>query len=143
MRFARAGVLGVFVSSAMLLAGCGGKAASEGKGPPTVPLKGKIVFTKGGAVKSLADKQARIELESVDQPGMHAVGPIQEDGTFEVATITPEGGSVGAVPGKHRVRLDLEENAASLVAPQFLDFAKSGITITVPSDQPVEVKVWR
>jgi hypothetical protein len=143
MRFATAAVLLLFLSSGSLLSGCGSKSATDGKGPPTVPVKGKVIFMRGGTLKSLADKQARIELESVDQPGVRAVGPIQEDGTFEVATITPEGGSMGAVPGKHRVRLDLEENAAKLVAPQFLDSAKSGITITLPSDQPVEVKIWR
>src|SRR5581483_11546824 len=98
-------------------------------GPATVPVRGKVVFSRGGTVKTLADKQARIELESVDQPGMRAVGPIQEDGSFEVATVTAEGGSPGAVAGKHRVRLDLDDQAARLVAPQFLDFVKSGVTI--------------
>ena len=143
MRFANAAALFLSLCGVVLLLGCGSKSATTGKGPQTVPLKGKVVFTRGGTVKSLADKQARIELESVDQPGVRALGPIQEDGSFEVATITSDGGSTGAVPGKHRVRLDLEENAAKLVAPQFLDFAKSGITITLPSDQPIEVKVWR
>jgi hypothetical protein len=143
MRFATAAFVFLSLSSATLLAGCGSKSAAIGKGPQTVSVKGKVVFTRGGTVKALADKQARIELESVDQPGVRAVGEIKEDGSFEVATMTNEGGSTGAVPGKHRVRLDLEENAAKLVAPQFLDFAKSGITITLPSDQPIEVKVWR
>jgi hypothetical protein len=41
------------------------------------------------------------------------------------------------------VRLDLDDNAQNLVAPQFLDFAKSGLKITVPSDTPIEVQVWR
>jgi hypothetical protein len=41
------------------------------------------------------------------------------------------------------VRLDLEENAQKLVAPQFLDFVKSGVKVTVPSEGPIEVKVWR
>jgi hypothetical protein len=142
MRFATA-ALALLLFSASVLSGCGSKTAADAKGPETVLVKGKVVFTRGGTVKSLADKQARIELESVDQPGVRAVGQIQEDGSFEVATITADGGSPGAVPGKHRVRLDLEENAASLVAPQFLDAARSGIVVTLPSDQPVEVKVWR
>ncbi len=132
--------LAVLLTSAISVCGCG---TAKTAGPATVPVRGKIVFTKGGAVKSLADKQARIELESVDQPGMHAAGPIQEDGTFEVATVTAEGGgAAGAVPGTHRVRIDLED-AQKLVAPQFLDFSKSGITIQVPSDAPIEVKIWR
>jgi tripartite-type tricarboxylate transporter receptor subunit TctC len=98
---------------------------------------------KGGEVKALFLRQARIELESIAQPGVHAVGPIEEDGSFTVATATAEGSGAGAVPGAHRVRLDLEDNAQKLVAPQFLDFLKSGIVIKVPSDQPIEVKVWR
>jgi hypothetical protein len=143
MRFATAAARLILISMMVLSGGCGSKDGTSGKGPQTVHVKGKVVFTRGGTVKALADKQARIELESVDQPGVRAVGAIQEDGSFEVATITPEGGSTGAIPGKHRVRLDLEDNAQKLVAPQFLDFAKSGVTITLPSEAPVEVKVWR
>jgi hypothetical protein len=142
MRSVRAGEL-VVVALSVLAAGCGGGPVSEGNGPETVPVNGKVVFKSGGEVKSLADKQGRIELESVDKPGMIAVGTIEEDGTFTVATITPEGGSMGAVPGNHRVRLNLEENAQKLVAPQFLDFARSGITIKLPSEQPIEIVVWR
>ena len=141
MRSVNAAAVIVSFTIAMTVCGCGKLRTTTG--PATVPVRGKVVFTRGGTVKALADKQARIELESVDQPGVRALGPIQEDGSFEVATVTPEGSNTGAVPGKHRVRLDLEDNAARLVAPQFLDFVKSGITITLPSDQPVEVKVWR
>jgi hypothetical protein len=57
--------------------------------------------------------------------------------------VTKEGSSPGAVPGTHRVRLDLEDNAQKLVAPQFLDFVKSGLKISLPSEQPIEVQVWR
>lgn len=124
----------------MLCTGCGAKTE---KGPDTVPVRGKIVFTKGGDVKSLFNRQGRIEFESVDQPGVHAAGAIEEDGSFTVATIVDGAGSTGAVPGKHRVRLDLDDSSEKLVAPQFLRFDKSGITITLPSDQPVEVSVWR
>jgi len=126
---------------ATVSAGCG--APQQAKGPPTVPVKGKVVFTRGGTVKSLFDRQARIELESVEQRGVRAVGTIEEDGSFAVATITAEGSSPGALAGTHRVRVDLEDNAQKLVAPQFLDFVKSGVTIKLPSDQPIEVKIWR
>jgi hypothetical protein len=124
----------------MCVAGCGG---SVSKGPATVPVRGKVVFTRGGDVKTLFNRQGRIELESLDQPGVHAAGSIEEDGAFTVATVVAGAGSAGAVPGKHRVRLDLDDRTEKLVAPQFLSFEKSGITITVPSDQPIEVKVWR
>jgi len=128
------------ICSATVL-GCG--KAEQATGPKTVPVRGKLVFTKGGDAKALYRRQGRIELESIDQPSVHAAGPIEEDGSFTVATVTGEGSSPGAVPGSHRVRLDLDDQAQRLVAPQFLDFVKSGVKITVPSDKPVEVQVWR
>ena len=140
MRFAIAAKGISFVLALALLIGCGRPAAN---GPATVPVRGKVVFTKGGDVKTLFNKQARIEFESVDQTGLRAVGPIEEDGSFVLATVTAEGGSVGAIPGTHRVRFDLEENAQKLVAPQFLDFSKSGLKVTLPSEAPIEIKVWR
>jgi hypothetical protein len=140
MRFCCLGVL-LSMFAVGFVSGCGKKEAT-GNGPATEPVHGKLVFTKGGDVKSLYDKQARIEFESIDKPGVRAVGALEEDGSFTVATITPEGGSPGAVKGKHRVRLDLEDNAQRLVAPQFLDAKKSGITVTVPSDE-IKVEVWK
>jgi hypothetical protein len=135
--------LALILVAASSFLGCGEEAAPAGKGPTTEPVRGKVVFTKGGTVKSLYDKQARIEFESVEQPGVLAAGAIQEDGTFEVATNTSEGGSLGAVPGTHRVRIDIEENAQKLVAPKFLDFAKSGIKVQVPTTGEVVVEVWK
>jgi hypothetical protein len=130
-----------FVFVTLLAVGCGG--SKQEKGPKTAPVRGKIVFTKGGDVKTLADRQARIEFESVDQPGVRAAGMIEADGTFKLATVVEGGGSLGAVPGAHRVRFLLDERDEKYIAPQFLDFRKSGITVNVPSDQPIEIKVWR
>jgi hypothetical protein len=129
------------LSASTILLGCA--KTEQATGPRTVALRGKLVFTKGGDAKSIYNRQGRIELESIEQPTIHAVGAIEEDGSFTVATITPEGGSPGAVPGNHRVRLDLDDQAQRLVAPQFLDFVKSGLKIKVPSDQPIEIQVWR
>jgi hypothetical protein len=133
--------IGLIVALASSTVGCGKKA--DPKGPQTVAGKGKVVFTKGGNVKSLFDKQAAIVFESVEQSGVKAMGPIQEDGSFEVATVTDQGGSPGLISGTHRVRLELDDAAAKLVAPQFLDAAKSGVTVKVPSDAPLEVKIWK
>ena len=58
-------------------------------------------------------------------------------------SVKDESTGEGLVSGSHRVRLNLDDVAASLVAPQFLEFKTSGITVKVPSDQPLEVKVWR
>jgi hypothetical protein len=124
-----------------VLPGCG--KTETATGPKTVPVRGKLVFTKGGDAKALFNRQGRIELECVEQPTIHAIGPIEEDGSFTVATVTAEGSSPGAIAGNHRVRLDLDDQAQRLVAPQFLDFVKSGLKITVPSDKPIEVQVWK
>lgn len=124
-----------------LIVGCGGGGVA--KGPKTAAVSGKVIFTKGGDVKTLFDRQARIEFESVDQPGVRAAGMIESDGSFKVATVVEGGGSLGAIPGTHRVRFLLDERDEKFVAPQFLDFKKSGITVTVPSSQPIEIKVWR
>src|SRR5437879_6111181 len=139
MRFAVAANGISFVLALALLVGCGRPATN---GPATVPVRGKIVFTRGGDVKTLFNKQARIEFESVEQPGGRAAGAIEEDGSFVVATVTAEGGSAGAIPGTHRVRLDLADDQ-KLVAPQFVDFSKSGLKVTLPSEAPIEIKVWR
>jgi len=141
MRLFTAVTLLSFLFFACSLVGCRKKTSTNG--PKTVPVRGKVVFTKGGDVKALFNKQARIELESVEQPGVRAAGAIEEDGSFVLATVTAEGGGTGAVPGTHRVRLDLEENAQKLVAPQFLDFVKSGVKVTVPSEAPIEIEIWR
>jgi len=132
--------VGLVVAIANGTTGCG---ESSAQGPKTIPVTGKVVFTKGGNVKTLADRQARIEFESVDQPGVRAVGPIAEDGSFTVATVAETGGSQGAVSGTHRIRLLLDERDEKFVAPQFLDFVKSGLKITIPSDKPIEIQVWR
>lgn len=124
-----------------VIVGCAKSDSS--KGPKTLPVRGKVVFTKGGDVKTLSSRQARIEFESVDQPGIRAAGMIAEDGGFQVATVTENGSSLGAVPGTHRVRLLLDERDEKFIGPQFLDFKKSGITVKVPSEQPIEINVWR
>ncbi|HEY2413704.1 MAG TPA: hypothetical protein VGI40_15750 [Pirellulaceae bacterium] len=141
MRLVRIVKLIVVVALVNLVVGCGN--GSKASGPKTLPVRGKVVFTKGGDVKTLFDRQARIELESLDQPGVRAVGTIEEDGGFTVATVADSGSSVGAVPGTHRVRFLLDERDERFVAPQFLNFQKSGITVKVPSEEPIEIKVWR
>jgi hypothetical protein len=125
----------------VIVLGCGGSAQD---GPETVPLSGKVVFTKGGgSVASLNSRSASIEFQSVEQPEVRAFGSIAEDGSFTMATPFGEGGKPGVIKGRHRVRLTLDDEFKQLVAPQFLQFERSGITVTAPSEQPVEVKVWK
>ena len=122
-------------------AGCG--SSQQAAGPETVPFSGKVVFAKGGKnVASLNSRSGKVEFLSIDHPNVRAYGAIEEDGSFEMATRFEESGKPGVVPGKHRVRLGLDDNATHLVAPKFLNFEHSGIVVTAPSEQPVEIKVW-
>jgi len=132
---------GIAAAAISALAGCGDKPPDIGF--KTFPVAGKITFTKGGEVKTLYDRQGLVSFESVEQPGVRAIGEIQADGSFTLSTVKDGLSAPGAVAGTHRVRLDLDDSAARFVAPQFLDFQKSGITVKVPSEQPIEVKVWR
>jgi hypothetical protein len=134
------GISGILATIFLGLASCG-KAPTNGL--KTIPVQGRVTFTKGGVVKTLYDRQGIIVFDSVEQPGMRAIGEIQEDGSFTVSTVKDGVSTSGAVEGTHRVRLDLDDSATRFVAPQFLDFQKSGITVKVPSDQPIEIKVWR
>jgi hypothetical protein len=122
-----------------VLAGCG----SQPAGPDTIPTTGKLVFTKGGSVKRIFDREGGIEFQSVEHPDVRGLGTINEDGSFTLATLKDGVAKEGLVPGTHRVRLNLDDTAQRLVAPHFLSFEKSGITVQVPSDQPIEVKVWK
>jgi len=128
------------LAASTALTGCGPRVPV---GPPTVPVHGKVVFTKGGDVAKLHDTQGVIEFESLDQPGIKAYGTIEQDGSFILGTKFEGGSKAGAVAGKHRVRLNLDETAQSLVAPQFLHFERSKLTVTVPSAEEIVIRVWR
>src|SRR6476659_8199740 len=121
----------ILVMAAALIAGCGTKEPVPAF--PTVPVRGKVEFTKGGAAKSLADRQAMVEFESVEQPGTKAFGEIQDDGSFSLRTNKEGQWKDGAVEGTHRVRINIEEGSANLVNSRFLRYDTSGITIKVPS----------
>src|SRR6188474_370733 len=90
-----------------LLVGCGGAPVVEG--PETVPLKGKVEFTKGGKVQSLAGAVA-VEFQSVEKPELIALGEILEDGSFTLATQVAGKGKPGVIPGTHKVRLNADES---------------------------------
>jgi hypothetical protein len=122
----------------LALAGCGGGP----KGPATVPVTGQLTFVRGGPAKVLADRQAIIEFESIEQPGVFAYGEIQEDGRFELASVADGVKKPGAVKGEHRFRLRLDDTARQFVAPQFVDWQQTKVTVSQPHEH-VEVKVWR
>jgi hypothetical protein len=123
-----------------IVAGCGGETV---EGPPTVPVKGKIEFTKGGKVQDLSDQSIVIEFQSIEQPEFKAFGEILEDGSFTLTTQVNEKGKPGVVAGSHRVRLNADESAARFVSPKFLTYETSGITVKVPPDGELVIKVWK
>jgi hypothetical protein len=126
----------VILLLAMALPGCGEK------GPPTFPVQGRIVFEGEGNIFPLYDSQGGILFESVEQPGAQAYGAINEDGTFKLMTSVNGVAKEGAIAGTHRGRLVLDEEVQKFVAEQFLDLEKSGLTITVPTEGEVVVKIW-
>lgn len=139
----RCGVLGaaaaIVLSGICLLIGCGKEVV---EGPDTVPLKGKIEFTKGGNAKSLAGAVA-VEFQSVEKPELIALGEVLEDGTFNMTTQISGKGKPGVVPGNHRVRLNADESIERYVSRKFLKYETSGITVKVPPDGEVVIKVFK
>ncbi len=133
--------LALLCCAACSVCGCGGPPSAEG--PPAEDITGQVVFTKGGNVAELYGCQGSVEFQSVERPDVHAFGEIREDGTFKLATLENGVGRAGAIEGTHRVRLNLDDSATNLVAPRFLSFQRSGITVKVPSEQPIEIKVWK
>ena len=123
-----------------LIAGCGGEDVA---GPPTMPVKGKIEFTKGGKVQDLANNSIIIEFQSVEQPELKAFGEILEDGTFTMTTQVDGKGKPGLVAGPHRVCLNADESAARFVSPRFLKHETSGITVKVPPEGELVIKIWK
>src|SRR5262245_16379945 len=126
--------------TAVLVGGCGKSAPPM---PETVPVQGRVTFTKGGSVKDLYDRDGAIEFQSVEKPEWFAYGVIEENGSFTVSTVKEGTGVAGAIPGKHRVRLNLDTAARKLVAPQFLSFETSNVVVTLPAAGEVVVQVWR
>jgi hypothetical protein len=123
-----------------LISGCG---SEKVEGPTTVPVKGRIEFTKGGKVQDLADRDITVEFQSVEQPEIKSFGAILEDGSFTMTTQVNERGKPGVVAGSHRVRLNADESAARFVSPRFLRYETSGITVKVPPEGELVIKVWK
>src|SRR5262245_38008478 len=132
----RSVLLGAAVVALGVSAGCGSKQKIK-----TNQVKAKVVFEKGGTAKSLSDAEAAVVFESVDQPGVKATAEILEDGTLtNLITVNESGAEYGLVEGTHRVRLNARQG---LVNPKFLSAEKSGITVKVPADEEIVIKVWR
>jgi hypothetical protein len=123
------------------LAGCGG-------GPPKIEgtaVRGKVVYKGKGKVAQLA--QGKVRLRTNADPNLVIVGIIEEDGTFTIGASAP-GKSAGGVPaGQYKARieppLDDEGRPRRVVHPRYMDFDKSGLTVTVPPPGEVTLVVDR
>jgi hypothetical protein len=104
-------------------------------------LKGKIEFTKGGSAANLSS--VVVEMQSVENPEVKAFGAILDDGTFTMMTQVADKAKEGVVPGTHRVRLNADDSGARYIAPKFLSYETSGLSVKAPSDQEVVLKVWK
>jgi hypothetical protein len=58
-----------------------------------------------------------------------------------MTTQVNEKGKPGVVAGKHRVRLNTDDNGARYVHSKYLEYATSGLTVTAPPEGDVVIKV--
>ena len=63
--------------------------------------------------------------------------------SFTMSTQADEKGKPGVVAGTHRVRLNADESASRFVSPKFLSHETSGITVNVPTEGELVIKVWK
>ena len=54
-----------------------------------------------------------------------------------------EKGKPGVVAGSHRVRLSADDSATRFVSSKFLSYETSGITVKVPPEGELVIKVWK
>jgi hypothetical protein len=110
-----------------------------GCGDPLYPVKGTLVWEDGQPAKELAG--AMLYFESADLSTVSR-SAVEADGQFQLTTETPQAeGPDGVPPGEHRVYV--VDGLPSKVHPRFRRPATSGLTVTVPPDGPVVLKLVR
>jgi hypothetical protein len=119
----------------LIAAGCG-----TGSAPPGDPLpeaSGRVVL-KGKPDGAGRLEGGRVWLRSVADPNQQAVGVIDHDGTFAIATPAAGVGRAGVAPGEYLVRVEPPIDArgddarAAPFHPKYLDYQKSGLRVRVP-----------
>jgi hypothetical protein len=118
-----------------LLAGCSGQSIK------THPVSGKVEI-KDGDVAILTGSD--IELKHEDDEFLRPTGDIDSSGHFSLNTLYQGEILQGAPEGKYQARIILGDESdegvpkrkGNPVHPRFLDFATSGLTVTVPGDSP-------
>ena len=120
--------------SLLLLFGC------SGSGIKTHPVSGKVNVKDGDAAMLTG---STVQLVREDDETIRPYGNIDASGSFTVKT--PYKGEVvqGAPAGKYKARLMLGDESdegvpsrkgkGNVIHPRFLEFDKSGLSMTVPS----------
>lgn len=121
------------------LSGCG----PEGR--KTYPVTVKLDLD-GGDPSQLAG--STIEVAQGDNPNVRAAGEIRADGTAALETLDAGVMRKGAFEGEYRVRIvvadddpETRRRAARAVAPRFRKFETSDLTLRVPADGEVTLKL--
>ena len=126
------------------IAGCGlAFFLSSGCATPKLkihPIKGKVELT-GGDVALL--KGSNVEFMQDADPMIRPTGVLAEDGSFSVQTQYEGELLSGAPEGSYKARIILADEGdegipkrpANVIHRRFLDFATSGLTVTVPSSE--------
>jgi hypothetical protein len=130
----RRSILGGLVIALAALAGCGKS------GMPKLPaVKGKVMLKDGDVAKLVG---GFVRFQSLTDPGVTAVGVIEDGGEFTMGTVVDQKPVGGVREGEYVARVDpptgeaeegveSERRAARLVHPSYSSFKTSGLKYTV------------
>ncbi|MBA4065574.1 MAG: hypothetical protein C0501_18045 [Isosphaera sp.] len=117
----------------VLAAGCGtGSAPAD----PLPQVTGRVVLKGKPDLGGRLDG-GKVFLRSVADPSHEAVGVIDHDGTFALATPSPGASRAGVAPGEYLVRVEppIDSREDFRPAPfhaKYLDYQKSGLRVVIP-----------
>lgn len=128
-------------------AGCGGKAETPKAPFDTSPVEGKVAF-KGGKGRINLLERGKVWFKSNKDPTVEAVGTIDSEGAFTMSTLTSDRAWPGVPPGQYKVRLEVpldddREPQTNIVQAKYLDYDKSGLTVSVPVPSDFTIIVER
>lgn len=121
------------LTTLVLLAGCSA-------GPKLYPVSGRITFPDGNPLP-----EGSVELQARDADGRrwHPRAAVNKDGYFSLATVIGGREQTGAPAGTYDVIVvSVTGRGTSRIDPRFMDFATSGLTVTVnpgKNECPLEV----
>lgn len=135
----RGWLLACLAGTALSLGGCG-------PGGPTFQPVTVRLNVEGGNVADL--EGSTLDVAVPNNPLLRASGTITADGTAELETLHAGKIRRGVLEGNYQVRIVLADDdreqrrkAAKAVAPKYLKFESSGLTLTVPGDRTVPLTV--